>query len=389
MKYERIVRAVAETPWAILPSKLAAILDLIAFRAEGGKLTDEEIRERIGAGPSTRGPLVSSGGTAVIPIYGVIVPKATLMSEMSGGTSLQRFSQAFQQALDDPSVSSILFDVDSPGGMVDLVPEVAEQVRSARGRKPIVAIANTDCYSAAYWLAVQADEFVVTPSGGVGSIGVFTAHDDISKLQDATGVKTTLISAGKYKVEGNPFEPLSDEAREAIQERVNDKYGMFVADVAAGRGVSVEAVREGFGQGRTVTAKKAKQLGMVDRVDTYENTLRRLATPSARSRIGRAEQAQSDIDGLESEPFSQHVTRVTADVQALVSRSNERMDARARAGRTLSKANIEALRELQQQVTALIAHAETEDAAAAPDSAALAAQIEHLVFETRSLGIPI
>jgi ClpP class serine protease len=127
------------------------------------------------------------------------------MSEMSGGTSVQRFKQSLEAALADDKVTSIMLDIDSPGGSTDLIPEMAAQIRQARKQKPIVAMANTAAASAAYWLGSQASEFVVSPSGKVGSIGVFAAHTDVSEAEAKAGVKTTLISAGKFKTEMSPF----------------------------------------------------------------------------------------------------------------------------------------------------------------------------------------
>lgn len=271
-RYPRVVRAVAETPWAIVPGVLATIVDLVSFRAAGGLLSDEEIDGRIGAGPAAR-PAVMAGGVAVIPIYGVIQPRSSLMSRQSGGTSLDAFTSALRAAVGSSQVGQILLDVDSPGGMVDMVPEAAAEIRAARARKPVVAVANTDAASAAYWLASQASELVVTPSGQVGSIGVFAAHEDRSRREEMLGFRTTLVSAGRHKTEGNPFEPLSDEARATIQARVDDYYGMFVSDVARGRKVAVGAVRDGFGEGRMVGARAAVAAGMADRVATFDATL--------------------------------------------------------------------------------------------------------------------
>jgi signal peptide peptidase SppA len=284
-KYPHILRAVSETPWAILPSKLAAILDMLALRASGQQLTAEEIQARIGKGPPHRD--ASQAGTVVVlPLYGVIAPHADAMTDVSGGTSVDTFAANFRSVIADDSVKAIVLDVDSPGGTTDLVSELATEIRSARGTKPIVAVANTMAASAAYWIMSQADEIVVTPSGSVGSIGVFAAHDDVSGLQDQLGVKTTLISAGKYKVEGNPFEPLTDEAKQAIQDRVDEAYDMFVNDVAKGRGVSATEVKSGFGEGRMVSAAMAVNSGMADRVATLGATIARVANPNGRSRVG-------------------------------------------------------------------------------------------------------
>jgi signal peptide peptidase SppA len=282
-RYPHVVRLVSETPWALLPSTLASVLEMVSLRAAGHEFTEEEIQARIGAGPSRKGATMA-GTVAVLPLYGVITPRADLMTDMSGGTSVQRFSDVFAAAVADQSVSAIVLDVDSPGGSTDMIAELAAEVRAARGSKPIVAVANTLAASAAYWIAAQADEIVVTPSGKVGSIGVLAAHDDISGLQAQAGVKTTLVTAGKFKAEGNPFEPLSEEALASIQGRVDEMYSMFVADVAKGRGVPRDTVRESYGQGRVLLAKPAFEAGMVDRIDTLQATV---------DRVGRAAKRQT------------------------------------------------------------------------------------------------
>lgn len=275
-RYPNVVRAVRETPWAIMPGKLAEMLAMISERHAGRRFTQEEIQARIGGGPARR-DLQMVGSVAVIPVYGVISGRADMFTSMSGGTSVQRLQSTFRDAVGDEDVSAIVLDIDSPGGSTDLIPELAATIRGARGKKPIVAVSNTRAASAAYWIGSQADELVVTPSGDVGSIGVFAAHSDLSGAQEKMGVKTTLIHAGEYKTEGNPYEPLSEEARASIQATVDEYYNMFVRDVARGRRVAVGTVREEFGQGRMVTAVNAVKAGMADRVDTLEATVQRLA----------------------------------------------------------------------------------------------------------------
>ncbi|NJN53292.1 MAG: S49 family peptidase [Anaerolineae bacterium] len=187
-----------------------------------------------------------------------------MMSEMSGAVSVQKFTAQFRAALRDPDIASIVIDVDSPGGQVGGVEELAAEIFDARGQKPITAVVNTLAASAAYWIASAADEIVISPSGQAGSIGVFLIHEDMSAALAAAGETVTLISAGKYKVEGNPFEPLTEEARGAMQEMVNEYYGMFTKAVARNRGVKVADVRNGFGEGRVVGAGQAVALGMAD-----------------------------------------------------------------------------------------------------------------------------
>ena len=155
-----------------------------------------------------------------------------------------------------------------------------------------MAVANHLAASAAYWIATAADELVVSPSAEVGSIGVFAAHEDMSAALEKEGVKVSLISEGKYKTEANPYEPLSEEARAAVQSRVSEYYDAFVKAVARNRGVKAADVRGGFGEGRTVGARQAVQLGMADRVATLDETIARLQKGAPR---GRAASADTDF----------------------------------------------------------------------------------------------
>ncbi len=256
--------------WAILPESLKTMDEVLTAASANGA----EANLRVGR-PGPRSSL-SAGGVAVLPIYGPISHRETLWSQIFGGTSTQRFSAMLQQAISDPSVGSIVLDVDSPGGAIDGVDELSAEIYRARGKKKMVAIANTIAASAAYWIASAADEIVITRSGMVGSIGVFCTHADISEALDRSGIKVTTISAGKYKTEGNECEPLSDQARASIQGMVNGFYDMFVAGVARNRGASQAAVRDGYGQGRMVAAQDAVKMRMADRVATIDDTLGRL-----------------------------------------------------------------------------------------------------------------
>lgn len=276
-RYPNIVRFVRETPWAILETTLRAIQETLAVYASGRELTEEEIQARIGSGPARRDSYVTAGNVAVIPIYGVITPRADVFSEMSGGTSTDRLRESIAAAANDPEITSILLDVDSPGGSVSMLQETAAAIRDARKAKPVVAVANSMAASAAYHLASQASEFLVTPSGSVGSIGVIAAHDDVSALQEKLGVKTTLVTAGKNKAELSPFKPLTDDAKAQIQKIVDTHYAAMTQDIARGRRVSVDTVRsEQFGQGRMLLAKDAVAAGLVDGVATFDATLTRL-----------------------------------------------------------------------------------------------------------------
>lgn len=299
--YPQIRAQAMRRPWAIHPETLAVIVDMLGYRSRGFRLSREEIDERIGdrqaAFAARRARTGTTGAVAVLPLYGVLAPKAGLVNGASSpaGTGLDAFAQMFRSAMSDPAVGSILIDIDSPGGQVDGVPEVAKMIRDERGQKPIVALANTCAASGAYWIASACDEVVVSPSGEVGSIGVYCAHQDLSGALEQDGVKVTLVSAGKFKVEGNPFEPLSEEALAAIQADVDSIYADFLADVAKGRGITAATVQSDYGEGRTLLARSALKAGMVDRVGTFQDTVNRLASGSVQPGGRRADDAGRTI----------------------------------------------------------------------------------------------
>jgi signal peptide peptidase SppA len=300
--------AIYSVPWAIMPERLEAIAEVFERRLQGIRKSPEEIAaikgERAGVNgglelralsdPSAplaaAGQAAPSGGLiAVINMHGIVAQHASQVDDISGpgGTSTERVGASFRTAMSDPNVKAIVLNIDSPGGSVNGVQALSDEIYRSRGKKPIVAQVNSLAASAAYWIAASADEIVVTPGGNVGSIGVYGTHKDVSVAAEKEGVKVTFISAGKYKVEGHPFEPLSSEAAQAMQKSVDAYYADFLRAVAQGRGVSTEDVRTGFGEGRIVKDKEAVRERMADRVDTLDGTLKRLAKgqrPSERAK---------------------------------------------------------------------------------------------------------
>lgn len=226
--------------------------------------------------PATRsGPIRSSGGTAVIPVVGPIQQRADIFSYFGLTTSIEDLQRAFRGVLGDDSVTSIVFDFDTPGGEVFGVDEFAAEIFAARGRKPMTAIARGMTASAGYYLASQADELVGSPTSLIGSIGVVQVHADFSRMYDAAGIDVTILRTPEHKAEGNPYEPLSADTQAHMQAQLDSYYGMFVDAVARGRNVSAAKVRGEFGQGRYFTARDAVRLGMADRIATFETVLQR------------------------------------------------------------------------------------------------------------------
>lgn len=274
MKYLRIITAFTGAIWAIEQDKYRQIRDFLIFKAGGGNYNDEEIQRNIGARIEKK--QTQANAIAVIPVHGVISQRLSLMDEISGpgSSSTERISKDLNAALSDQSVSAIILDIDSPGGTVYGVDELATEIYKARSKKKIVASVNSLATSAAYWIASAASEVFITPSGEAGSIGVFAEHMDVSKWLDKEGLSPTLVSAGEFKTEFNPYAPLAEDARGYLQSRVNDYYDMFLNSVARNRGVTKTKVKNEFGKGRVYGADKSVEVGMVDGIKTFDQVLK-------------------------------------------------------------------------------------------------------------------
>lgn len=319
--YSRIAALVQSSVWFIEPRRGQQIAEAFLNRLDAGAraapfLSEAEREANRNRARVQRLPMPPQGkagrvkDVAVIPLIGAILPRGDAMEEMSGGgaVNLTRFQREFESVANDDTVGAILLEIDSPGGQVDLVPETAAMIRSYRKKgRPIVAIANTMAASAAYWIAAAADELVVTPSGVVGSIGVFQLHQNMEGMAAAMGIVPQYIFEGPRKIEGNPFQPMDDAAKGAFQAEVRAAYELFTSDVAAFRGVSVRTVRadpEGsadktFGGGRAYSAPQLKAMGLIgaggmaDRVATLQETVNRLMGRSTRTSTAKAKLALS------------------------------------------------------------------------------------------------
>ena len=271
------------TPWALMPERLQAMSGILTRWSAAEPPSEETLfqvnTDRVLRDSRKQMAAASAGsGIAVLPLYGVVTQRGNMVDDISGpgSTSTQQFSAVLRQMLSDDTVGQILIDIDSPGGSVYGVAELASEIVKARAQKPIIAVANSLAASAAYWLGCSASEFYVTPGGEVGSIGVWQAHFDYSEALKEDGVKPTLISAGKFKVEGNPYVPLDEQAQAFMQSRVDDYYNAFVKAVAIGRGVSVNDVRTGMGEGRVLGADAAMAQSMVDGIASFEDVLTKM-----------------------------------------------------------------------------------------------------------------
>lgn len=271
---------VITAPWAIMPDKLLEIQAVYASHLRGDKIDIAAVEARIGKSlvNQDQGYQVQNG-VAIIPIAGVMGKKMNMMTQISGGASTQLIERDIKAAINDSGVNSILLHIDSPGGTVDGTQNLADVVKMAGTHKPVVAFADGVMASAAYWVGSAATEIVASSkTTQVGSIGVVTSHTDVSKAEEAAGIKTTEISAGKYKRIASQYEPLSEDGKAQLQSQVDQLYTIFVDAVAENRGVDAETVLEDMADGRVFLANQAKKRGMIDHVANLETTIFNMST---------------------------------------------------------------------------------------------------------------
>lgn len=290
---------VLTAPWAIEPSRLIELHAIYGAHARGEAIDIEAVEKRLGR------PLANEqkhyeiiDGVAVIQIDGVIAKKMNMFSQISGGASSQMAMRAMDGAVRDEAVHSIMLSYDSPGGTVDGTELFANAVKAARKSKPVVALGAGTMASAAYWSGSAAQAvYIVDGTTAVGSIGVVAAHQDISAAEAARGIKTTEISAGKFKRIASQYGPLSDEGRESIQGQLDYMYSLFVGAVADHRGVTTDKVLSDMSDGRIFTGQQAVDAGLVDGIMTFDALIAKLnddRTPAGRIFVpGRAPAAST------------------------------------------------------------------------------------------------
>lgn len=289
---------VLNAPWAIEPTKLLEIQAIYATHLRGDKIDISAIEKQLGR------PLDNKqrdyeivDGVAILSMEGVMAKKMNLFSQISGGCSTQILRNNINSALIDSAVHSLIIVADTPGGTVDGTQLLVNDIANANTIKPVVTWANGCIASAGYWAGSASSKIYISDfTTAVGSIGVVCTHVDISEAEKARGVKTTEITAGKYKRIASQYGELSAEGMKSIQDQADYLYEVFVNDVAKNRGVSAEKVLSDMADGRIFMGQQAIDAGLVDGVSTIEALIEQLnqdqsKTPAKVSQANKANQA--------------------------------------------------------------------------------------------------
>lgn len=260
-------------PWLISEEGLRLVLGVWSR----GDLFGPELAARReawlaeGGGRRSGRGLVMHDGIAVIPVCGPIFSHAGMMTDLSGATSYTAIGRDLAAALADPAVGGVVLQFSSPGGEAAGVAELAEQIRLASQKKPVVAHALGSCCSAAYWLAAACPLIVACETAELGSVGCRIVTMDDSGAQEKAGLREVeIVSSQSPHKRGTPL----DEAVVArIQARADALAQVFVDSLARLRAGSAEKVLADYGQGDVMIASAAVAAGVADRIGSLEAAL--------------------------------------------------------------------------------------------------------------------
>jgi len=318
MLHARIATRAFNTPLLVEPSKAMAFLSGLGPRILGRQVEMVEpdganegavllpARASILAGnlavrlhQNGDAPYPVVDGIAVIEISGVLIHRGGWIGQSSGQTSYEGIAAQIDAAASDPNVRGLALEIDSFGGEVAGIFDLADRIRAIRATKPVWAFVAEHAFSAGYALASQADRILLPRTGAVGSIGVVVMHADLSGELDQDGVRVTLIHSGRHKVDGNPYQPLPDAVRDDIQREIDVLRFLFTETVAAGRAERLSQEAALATEAATYRGADAVAAGLADEVIDLQRGLaafRQLVanTPTlAPARASRATALQS------------------------------------------------------------------------------------------------
>jgi signal peptide peptidase SppA len=355
----RLSDRLLNTPLLIHPAKAQIILGALSgrigleaslFSAEDG-MDAPDANHFTGSARRTDGTtsmMRTADGIVIIPVLDTLVNRGAWLDSRSGLTSYEGIAAQLRAAGQDPEVRSVLLDISSPGGEAAGMAGLADLIRSVRQTKPVTAFVNDMAASAAYGIASAANEIVISPTSIVGSIGVVMLHADRSGELAAQGVKPTLIFAGSHKVDGNPFEPLSDAVRADLQASVDAHYRQFLDTVAQGRGLRLTADIARATEARTFIGAEAIRLGLADRIASLDEVLASLSQttrPSGRTarKGGISMSTEEKAAAAEAAPAALMAPAQPARLDAPVPQVPVRLDEAVAAARVEERARIRSI----------------------------------------------
>ena len=182
---------------------------------------------------------------------------------------------AMRSALEDSGSRALVLLINSPGGspvQAGLISDEIQRLKKLHG-KPVYAVVEESCASAAYYIAAAADRIYVDKASIVGSIGVLVDGFGFTGLMDKLGIERRLMTAGESKGFLDPFSPQTEAQRKHAQAMLNQIHQQFIAVVKAGRGERLKDSPEMF-SGLFWTGQQAVDMGLADALGSLDGVAR-------------------------------------------------------------------------------------------------------------------
>ena len=205
--------------------------------------------------------------TAVVEIKGEIASD----SEASADTIISALRGAFE----DEGAQAVVLLINSPGGSPVQAGIINDEIYRLKAlyKKPVYAVVEDSCASAAYYIAVAADQIFVDKASIVGSVGVLMDGFGFTGLMEKVGVERRLMTAGENKGILDPFSPVSEKQKQFTQGMLDAIHQQFISVVRAGRGKRLKETPEMF-SGLFWTGDQAVQLGLADQLANLDYVAR-------------------------------------------------------------------------------------------------------------------
>lgn len=211
--------------------------------------------------------------TAVVEIKGEIASGADASAEL--------LVSALRGAFEDEGAKGVVLLINSPGGSPVQAGIINDEIRRLKAlhRKPVYAVVEESCASAAYYIAVAADRIFVDKASIVGSIGVLMDGFGFTGLMEKVGVERRLMTAGENKGFLDPFSPQTEKQRVFAQSMLDQIHKQFIEVVRAGRGTRLKETPETF-SGLFWSGQQAIELGLADQLGNLDYVAREVIKAS-------------------------------------------------------------------------------------------------------------
>ena len=289
--------------WAIEPKAMEALCS-----SDFGDPAWKESNE-----PNHKNNVDIQNGIAVLHIDGALTYRSNIWKAWFGVDTYNSIENAFNELVADESVNGIVLSIDSPGGEIKGVSDLADRIFAARGTKEcgIVAHSAGAMCSAAYWIASACEKVVassVAQVGSIGVMGVLSGDEDKS----VTYLRSSLSP-------NKSLDPNTPEGRSAVEKNLDAMAKVFVEALAKNRNSDFDSVLERYGQGKVFVGQEALGAGMVDAIDSLDSVVEKMIkhqpiggnmptnqTP-AQTPVA---QATVDVDAVRQEAIAAERTRI-------------------------------------------------------------------------------